>query len=95
MSRIQLESLGVSGPAKGAESTTECFSGGLDGFSRAKSIKAFRFEGNEVKISKEGDKVILEPLEILTWPEGFWDDFLIDPEFEIPKALETREFDLD
>ena len=33
--------------------------------------KAFRFKGNEVKISKEGDKVILEPLERSKWPEGF------------------------
>jgi antitoxin VapB len=35
--------------------------------------KEFRFRGNEVKISKKGDKVILEPLERSTWPEGFWD----------------------
>jgi len=34
--------------------------------------KAFRFKGNEVKISKKGDKVILEPLERSRWPEGFW-----------------------
>lgn len=57
--------------------------------------KAFRFKGNEVKISKKGDKVILEPLEIRTWPEGFWNDFSIDPEFETPEVLTSRKLDLD
>ena len=40
--------------------------------------KAFRFKGNEVKISKNGDKVILEPLERSRWPEGFWDAFPVE-----------------
>ena len=35
--------------------------------------KAFRFEGREVAIRKEGDKVILEPIQVQkeTWTE-FW-----------------------
>jgi len=57
--------------------------------------KAFRFKGNEVKIRKEGDKVILEPLERTHWPEGFWDYFSADPNFKIPEPLPSKEFSLD
>ena len=32
--------------------------------------KAFRMEGSEVKISKQGDKIILEPIEI-SWDNWF------------------------
>ena len=55
----------------------------------------FRFKGTEVKIRKEGSKVIIEPLETSEWPAGFWDIFTPDPDFEIPKALPTKHFDLD
>jgi len=57
--------------------------------------KEFRFKGNEVKISKKGDKVILEPLERSRWPEGFWDNFSLDPDFETPEALPSRNLSLD
>lgn len=57
--------------------------------------KEFRFRGNEVKISKKGDKVILEPLERSTWPEGFWDSFSVDDEFKTPEALPAKNFSLD
>jgi len=57
--------------------------------------KEFRFKGTEVKIRKEGRKVILEPSETSDWPTGFWDFFEPDPDFEIPKALPTEPFDLD
>ena len=57
--------------------------------------KAFRFKGDEVKITKEGDKVILEPLERSEWPDGFWNLFTIDPEFKTPEALPSKEFSLD
>lgn len=57
--------------------------------------KAFRFRGNEVKISKKGDKVILEPLERSKWPEGFWDTFLADKDFKTPDALPSKNFTLD
>lgn len=33
--------------------------------------KAFRFKGNEVRIRKKGDMVILEPLGRSRWPEGY------------------------
>jgi virulence-associated protein VagC len=57
--------------------------------------KEFRFKGTEVKIRREGSKVILEPLETTDWPAGFWDIFTPDPEFEIPQPLSTSHFDLD
>jgi antitoxin VapB len=57
--------------------------------------KQFRFEGREVKISKEGNKVILEPLDKDKWANGFWDLFTADPEFKIPIPLSSAPFDLD
>lgn len=57
--------------------------------------KAFRFKGNEVKISKKGDKVILEPFKESTWPKGFWDDFSIDTGFDTPDPLSSKSVILD
>ena len=57
--------------------------------------KAFRFQGNEVKITKEGDKIILQPLERSEWPDGFWEIFTIDPDFIVPDPLPSEEFSLD
>ena len=57
--------------------------------------KAFRFRGKEVKITKEGEKVVLEPLVTDQWPSGFWDDFNVDPDFNIPDPLRSKEFSLD
>jgi len=57
--------------------------------------KEFRLKGREVSIRKEGEKVILEPLETTQWPKGFWEIFTPDPDFEIPKPLPTKEFNLD
>ena len=57
--------------------------------------KEFRFKGTEIKIRKEGSRVILEPLDTSDWPTGFWEIFTPDPEFEIPKALSTKHFDLE
>jgi antitoxin VapB len=37
--------------------------------------KEYRFEGDEVKIYKSGNRVILEPIEKEEWPEGFWRQF--------------------
>jgi antitoxin VapB len=34
--------------------------------------KAFRFEGSEVAIRKEGDAVVLEPVAKRRWPRGYW-----------------------
>ena len=57
--------------------------------------KEFRFKGSEVKIHREGNKVILEPLESSDWPPEFWKNFKPDPDFEIPVALPTKQLDLD
>jgi len=57
--------------------------------------KEFRFKGSEVRISKKGDKVILEPLERSRWPEGFWDVFTSDQDFKAPEALPSKDFSLD
>jgi antitoxin VapB len=75
------------------ESTAKVFQNG-----RSQAVrlpKAFRLKGNEVKIRKEGDKVILEPFARPHWPEGFWNDFSVDPDFAIPNPLPSREFSLD
>jgi len=57
--------------------------------------KAFRFKGNEVKISKKGDMVILEPIGRSKWPENFWDDFSLDSDFRTPEALPSKNFSLE
>ena len=57
--------------------------------------KAFRLKGNEVKISREGDKIILEPLKRTQWPEGFWELFTLDPDFATPEALPSEDISLD
>lgn len=75
------------------ESTAKLFQNG-----RSQAIrlpKAFRFKGTEVKIRKEGEKVIIEPIQQNRWPNGFWDLFEPDPEFETPKPLPSETFDLD
>jgi antitoxin VapB len=57
--------------------------------------KAFRFEGTEVRIRKQGEKVILEPVKKTKWPDGFWEVFTSDPQFETPEPLASEEFNLD
>lgn len=37
--------------------------------------REFRFEGTEVRIHREGDRVVLEPLSGGDWGEAFWDVF--------------------
>ncbi len=75
------------------ESTAKLFKNG-----RSQAVrlpKAFRFKGTEVKIRKEGEKVILEPMEGDRWPEDFWDHFTPDPGFKTPDPLPSKEFNLD
>ena len=67
----------------------------INGRSQAVRLpKAFRFKGSAVKIHKEGDKVVLEPLEQRSWPSEFWDVFDPDPDFETPEALIASEVNL-
>ena len=35
--------------------------------------KEYRFSGDEVRIRREGDAVVLEPLQAKAWPRGYWD----------------------
>ncbi|MEQ1505961.1 MAG: type II toxin-antitoxin system VapB family antitoxin [Myxococcota bacterium] len=37
--------------------------------------REFRFEGTEVRIHREGDRVVLSPLGADDWGEAFWDVF--------------------
>lgn len=41
--------------------------------------KAYRFAGDRVRISREGERVILEPIAKRAWPPGFWDEFYALP----------------
>ena len=75
------------------ETTAKLFQNG-----RSQAVRlprAFRFKGTEVKIRKEEDRVILEPLEQTEWPDGFWDVFGSDPDFDVSGPLATRPVDLD
>jgi antitoxin VapB len=75
------------------ESTAKLFKNG-----RSQAVrlpKEFRLKGNEVRIRKEGVKVVLEPIEKDQWPDGFWDIFKPDPEFEIARPMPAKDFSLD
>ena len=75
------------------ETTAKLFQNG-----RSQAVRlprAFRFKGKEVRIRREENKVILEPLEPQEWPEGFWDIFQEDPDFEVPAPLAGAPVDLD
>lgn len=54
-----------------------------------------RLRGTEVRISREGERIILEPLKPTRWPPGFWDLFTPDPDFEVPSPLPAAAVDLD
>lgn len=54
-----------------AEDTARLF---WNGRSQAVRLpKAFRFDGDAVRIRRDGDRVILEPLKPSTWPAGFFE----------------------
>jgi antitoxin VapB len=75
------------------ESTAKIF---MNGRSQAVRLpKEFRMKGTEVKIRKEGQKIILEPLARTQWPKGFWDLFSPDPDFDVPRALPSKDIKLD
>lgn len=48
--------------------------------------KEFRFEGEEVAIRREGDRVILEPIrKSRGWPKGYWERLRkLARDFEFP-----------
>ncbi|MBP7585871.1 MAG: AbrB/MazE/SpoVT family DNA-binding domain-containing protein [Spirochaetes bacterium] len=68
----------------------------INGRSQAVRLpREFRFEGDEVKISREGKRVVLEPVERKQWPKGFWKIFREDRGFETPAPLPGKSLDLD
>lgn len=57
--------------------------------------KEFRFEGSEVKIRREGEAVILEPLERPGWPEGFFEAIRVeDDDFARPEQPSSPEVEV-
>jgi antitoxin VapB len=47
--------------------------------------RAFRFEGDEVSVRREGDAVILEPVRKRDWPPEYWDRLReLTRDFEFP-----------
>lgn len=60
---------------KGVAETARVFTHG--GSQAVRLPKAYRFEGKEVRIRKDGDAVILEPIPIHVTPRtrAEWDDF--------------------
>jgi antitoxin VapB len=64
----------------------------MNGGSQAVRLpREYRFEGERVRIRREGGRVILEPLEKRRWPKGFWDSFdRLEPvpdDFDVPERL--------
>ena len=57
--------------------------------------KNYRFDEDEVRIYKAGNKVILEPIEKAEWPEGFWEQFQRDDDFPIPEPLPRASIDIE
>ena len=35
--------------------------------------KEYRFRGSEVRIRREGEAVVLEPMQSQGWPRGYWE----------------------
>jgi len=49
--------------------------------------KAFRFEGDEVSVRREGDAVILEPVRRQRWPPGYWERLReLTRDFDFPEV---------
>ncbi len=73
----------------------------LNGRSQAVRLpKEYRFEGAEVEIHREGDRVILEPVRKRGWPKGYWErlsrlavDFDVQPIEPLPPGSERESLD--
>lgn len=60
--------------------------------------KEYRFsqEVREVEIHREGERIILEPVQVDDWPESFWRAFDGMPEdFERPAQVRQTRSDFD
>jgi len=51
--------------------------------------KEFRFEGSEVEIRREGEAVVLEPVEKRVWPQGFFRAVRTGDDFTRPEQPVT------
>ena len=59
--------------------------------------KEFRMPGDEVRIRREGDAIILEPLVRKVWPRGYWErlrEMRHAPSVE-PLDIRLQDVDLD
>lgn len=78
----------------GVNDTARLFTHG--GSQAVRLPKAFRFEGKEVLIHREGDRVILEPVDALPLSQADLDamwrriDALADPDEEFPSPPEQE-----
>ena len=62
----------------------------LHGAQAVKLPEEFRFDGNSVWITRQGDAVLLQPIRPATWPESFFEDIRIDdPAFCRPDQGQT------
>jgi antitoxin VapB len=60
--------------------------------------KEFRFEGEEVAIRREGQRIVLEPLKSRSWPHGYWRSWgKVSSDFDVPEPLPSgrRTIELD
>ena len=56
--------------------------------------KEFRFEGSEVYIEKEGDRVVLSPKRASSWREFFEDPLTVSDDFSVePRDMPAEERD--
>jgi virulence-associated protein VagC len=56
-----------------------------DGFQLVKLPADIHLEGDTVAVRRQGDAIILEPVKMATWPEGFFEQIQIDdPAFARP-----------
>jgi len=73
----------------------------INGGSQAVRLpKEFRFEGDEVRVRRLGQGVVLEPVTPISWPSGYWarlprieDEDWTRPDDAPPQKIE-RERDL-
>jgi len=62
----------------------------LQGSQAVKLPDGFRFDGESVWISRQGDAVILQPMKNAPWPATFFEDIRIDdPAFCRPDQGQT------
>ncbi|HKC23813.1 MAG TPA: type II toxin-antitoxin system VapB family antitoxin [Thermoanaerobaculia bacterium] len=53
--------------------------------------KDFRFDGTEVRVERDGDKVILEPVPRRRWPKGYFESWgRVPSDFDVPAPLPSK-----